>query len=308
MEPNSKRVLVTGGVGFIGSNLVDVLLDKEYEVSIIDDFSTGKRDNINPKATLYEISLHKATVDELADVLKNIDVVYHTAALARVQPSIKDPVHYNEVNVTSIVKLLTACVKANVRRVVYSASSSAYGNATQFPTPETHSTDSLSPYGLQKYIGELYCRMFSKVYNIDTVCLRYFNVYGERMNFEGAYKTVIGVFAEQKKNNKPLTITNDGKQKRDFTYVKDVVAANILAGESKETFIGEVFNIGNGDNISVNEVADLIGGEKVYNEKRLEPFETLADNTKAKTILDWETTGNLKEFINNKLWNLKELK
>ncbi len=150
--------------------------------------------------------------------------------------------------------------------------------------------------------------MFSKVYNIDTVCLRYFNVYGERMNFEGAYKTVIGVFAEQKKNNKPLTITNDGKQKRDFTYVKDVVAANILAGESKETFIGEVFNIGNGDNISVNEVADLIGGEKVYNEKRLEPFETLADNTKAKTILDWETTGNLKEFINNKLWNLKELK
>jgi UDP-glucose 4-epimerase len=308
MEPNSKRVLVTGGAGFIGSNLVDVLLDKEYEVSIIDDFSTGKRDNINPKATLYEISLHKATVDELADVLKNIDVVYHTAALARVQPSIKDPVHYNEVNVTSIVKLLTACVKANVRRVVYSASSSAYGNATQFPTPETHSTDSLSPYGLQKYIGELYCRMFSKVYNIDTVCLRYFNVYGERMNFEGAYKTVIGVFAEQKKNNKPLTITNDGKQKRDFTYVKDVVAANILAGESKETFIGEVFNIGNGDNISVNEVADLIGGEKVYNEKRLEPFETLADNTKAKTILDWETTGNLKEFINNKLWNLKELK
>jgi len=308
MEPNSKRVLVTGGAGFIGSNLVDVLLDKEYEVSIIDDFSTGKRDNINPKTTLYEISLHKATVDELADVLKNIDVVYHTAALARVQPSIKDPVHYNEVNVTSIVKLLTACVKANVRRVVYSASSSAYGNATQFPTPETHSTDSLSPYGLQKYIGELYCRMFSKVYNIDTVCLRYFNVYGERMNFEGAYKTVIGVFAEQKKNNKPLTITNDGKQKRDFTYVKDVVAANILAGESKETFIGEVFNIGNGDNISVNEVADLIGGEKVYNEKRLEPFETLADNTKAKTILDWETTGNLKEFINNKLWNLKELK
>jgi UDP-glucose 4-epimerase len=301
MEPNSKRVLVTGGAGFIGSNLVDALLDKGYEVSIIDDFSTGKRDNINPKATLYEISLHKATVDELADMLKNIDVIYHTAALARVQPSIKDPVHYNEVNVTSIVKLLTACVKANVRRVVYSASSSAYGNATQFPTPETHSTDSLSPYGLQKYIGELYCRMFSKVYNIDTVCLRYFNVYGERMNFEGAYKTVIGVFAEQKKNNKPLTITNDGKQKRDFTYVKDVVEANILAGESKETFIGEVFNIGNGDNISVNEVADLIGGEKVYNEKRLEPFETLADNTKAKTILGWKTTGNLKEFINNKL-------
>lgn len=308
MESNCKRVLVTGGAGFIGSNLVDTLLDKGYDVSIIDDFSTGKRDNINPKAKLYEIALHKATVDELAVILEGIEIVYHTAALARVQPSIKDPVRYNEANVTSVVNLLTACVKAKVKRVVYSASSSAYGNATQFPTPETHPTDSLSPYGLQKYIGELYCKMFSKVYGIDTVCLRYFNVYGERMNFEGAYKTVIGVFAEQKKNNKPLTITNDGNQKRDFTYVQDVVSANILAGESKEVFFGEVFNIGNGDNVSVNEVADMIGGEKVYGESRLEPFETLADNNKARTILGWKTTGNLKEFINNKLWNLKELK
>lgn len=301
MGANNKKVLVTGGAGFIGSNLVDTLLDKGYDVSIIDDFSTGKRDNVNPKATLYEVALHKATIDELSNILNRIEVVYHTAALARVQPSIKDPVRYNEANVTSTVNLLTACVAANVKRVVYSASSSAYGNASQFPTPETHPTDSLSPYGLQKYIGELYCKMFSKVYNIDTVCLRYFNVYGERMNFEGAYKTVIGVFAEQKKNNKPLTITNDGNQKRDFTYVKDVVSANILAGESKESFVGEVFNIGNGNNISVNEVADMIGGEKVYGESRLEPFETLADNTKAKTILGWETTGDLKEFINNKL-------
>jgi UDP-glucose 4-epimerase len=308
MESNSKRVLVTGGAGFIGSNLVDALINKGYNVSIIDDFSTGKRDNINSKATLYELPLHKATVDELFSILEGIEVVYHTAALARVQPSIKDPIRYNEANVNSIVNLLTACVKANVKRVVYSASSSAYGNATQFPTPETHSTDSLSPYGLQKYIGELYCKMFSKVYNIDTVCLRYFNVYGERMNFEGAYKTVIGVFAEQRKSNKPLTIANDGNQKRDFTYVGDVVEANILAGESKETFVGEVFNIGNGNNVSVNEVADMIGGEKVYSEYRLEPFETLADNNKAKTILGWKPTGNLKEFINNKLWNLKELK
>jgi len=302
------KVLVTGGAGFIGSNLVDVLLDKGYNVSIIDDFSTGKRSNVNPKASLFEFSLQTIDNDKLISILDGIEVVYHTAALARVQPSIKDPIRYNEANVTAIVNLLTACVRAKVKRVVYSASSSAYGDAKIFPTPETHPTDSLSPYGLQKYIGELYCKMFSKVYNIDTVCLRYFNVYGERMNFDGAYKTVIGVFAEQKKNNKPLTITNDGNQKRDFTYVKDVVAANILAGESKESFIGEVFNIGNGNNISVNEVADMIGGEKIYGENRLEPFETLADNTKAKTILGWETTGDLKEFINNKLWNLKELK
>lgn len=302
------KVLVTGGAGFIGSNLVDALLGKDHEVLIIDDLSTGKRENLNPAAKHYEVALHKASIEELTEILEGVQVVYHTAALARVQPSIQDPVRYNEANVTAIVHLLTACVRAGVERVVYSASSSAYGNATTFPTPETHSTDSLSPYGLQKYIGELYCRMYSKVYNIDTVCLRYFNIYGPRMNFEGAYKTVIGVFAEQKKNGKPLTIANDGNQRRDFTYVDDVVAANMLAGESNENFIGEVFNIGNGGNVSVNEVADLIGGEKSYGEKRLEPFETLADNSKARKILGWEPKGNLHRFIKEDLWNLKELK
>lgn len=302
------KTLVTGGAGFIGSNLVDALLLKGHEVLIIDDLSTGKRKNLNPQAKHYEVALHKASVEELAEILEGVQVVYHTAALARVQPSIQDPVRYNEANVTAIVHLLTACVRAGVKRVVYSASSSAYGNATIFPTPETHSTDSLSPYGLQKYIGELYCRMYSKVYGIDTVCLRYFNIYGPRMNFEGAYKTVIGVFAEQKKSGKPLTIANDGNQRRDFTYVDDVVAANMLAGESNENFIGEVFNIGNGGNVSVNEVADLIGGEKSYGEQRLEPFETLADNNKARKILGWEPKGNLRRFIKEDLWNLEELK
>lgn len=302
------KAVVTGGAGFIGSNIVDTLLDKGYEVSIIDDLSTGKRSNINPAATHYEVSLHKTSVEDLTKILKGVDLVFHTAALARVQPSIQDPVRYNEANVTAIVHLLTACVEAKVKRVVYSASSSAYGNAEVFPTPEDAPTDSLSPYGLQKYIGELYCKMFSKVYGIDTVCLRYFNIYGPRMNFEGAYKTVIGVFAEQKKNGQPLTITNDGKQKRDFTYVKDVIQANILAGESGERFVGEVFNIGNGANVSINQVADMIGGEKTYGENRLEPFETLADNSKAKKILGWSPKGNLSNFIENDLWNLDELK
>ena len=301
------KIAVTGGAGFIGSNLVDALLEKGHEVIVIDDLSTGKVSNLNPKATHYEVALHKTSVENLFRILKGVEVVYHTAALARVQPSIKDPVRYNEANVTAIVKLLTACVEAKVKRVVYSASSSAYGNAEVFPTPESAPTDSLSPYGLQKYIGELYCRMYSKVYGIDTVCLRYFNIYGPRMNFEGAYKTVIGVFAEQKKKGLPLTITNDGTQKRDFTYVKDVVAANILAGESKKHFIGEVFNIGNGGNVSINEVADMIGGEKVYGENRLEPYQTLADNSKARKVLGWSPKGNLKKFIENDLWSLKEL-
>jgi nucleoside-diphosphate-sugar epimerase len=302
------KILVTGGAGFIGSNLVDVLLKQGHDVLIIDDLSTGKQSNLNPLALHYKVALHEALVEDLVEILTNVEVVYHTAALARVQPSIQDPVRYNEANVTSIVKLLTACVSAGVRRIVYSASSSAYGNATIFPTPETHFTDSLSPYGLQKYIGELYCKMYSKVYGIDTVCLRYFNIYGPRMNFEGAYKTVIGVFAEQTKNGIPMTITNDGNQRRDFTYVKDVVSANILAGNSKETFVGDVFNIGNGGNVSINEVADMIGDEKVYGEIRLEPFETLADNNKAKAVLGWEPKGNLHRFIKEELWELDQLK
>lgn len=292
-----KKVLVTGGAGFIGSNLVDKLIELGCDVSIIDDLSTGKEENLNPAAKLYRVSLHTSSVEELTSILDGVEVVFHTAALARVQPSIQDPVKYNEVNTNSIVNLLTAAVKAKVRRIVYSASSSAYGDAKQFPTTEEHPTDSLSPYGLQKYIGELYCKMFSKVYDIDTVCLRYFNVYGPRMNFEGAYKTVIGVFIEQLKNNRPLTITNDGNQRRDFTYVGDVVNANILAATNQSKFIGEVFNIGKGSNYSINEVADMLGGEKVYGEIRLEPYQTLADNSKAQQILGWKPIGELEDYI-----------
>ena len=291
------KVVVTGGAGFIGSNLVDRLLELGHDVSIIDDLSTGKKENLNPNAKFYHKSLHTTPVDELASILESVDVVFHTAALARVQPSIQNPVKYNEVNTNSVVNLLAACVEAGVKRVVYSASSSAYGNASEFPTAETHETDSLSPYGLQKYIGELYCKMFSKVYGIDTVCLRYFNVYGPRMNFEGAYKTVIGVFFEQMRDGNPLTITNDGNQRRDFTHVNDVVDANILASTKDDKFVGEVFNVGKGSNYSINEVADMFGGEKVYGETRLEPFETLADNTKAREVLGWNPTGELEEYI-----------
>jgi UDP-glucose 4-epimerase len=146
---------------------------------------------------------------------------------------------------------------------------------------------------MQKLIGEQYCALFSKIYSLDTVCLRYFNVYGERMSLDGAYCLVTGIFARQMLNNEPLTITNDGEQKRDFTYVKDVVYANMLAANHIASLNGEVFNIGNGDNVSINEVADMFGGEKTYGEKRLEPFETLADNNKAHKILNWEPKGNL---------------
>ncbi len=294
-----KKATVTGGAGFIGSNLVDKLIQQGVEVTVIDNFSTGFRSNLNPQAKLYEGSIHNTPTSILANVLRDCDVVFHTAALARVQPSIKDPLKFNEVNVTGTLNLLKACVDAGVKRVVYSASSSAYGNTTTFPTPETSSTNPLSPYGLQKFIGEQYCKMFSEVYGLDTASLRYFNIYGERMSLEGAYKLAIPIFANQMLEGKPLTINNNGEQRRDFTYVGDAVDANILAATHQEPLNGEVFNIGNGKNYSINELADMMGGEKSYGNKVIEPFETLANNTKAKEILKWDPKGDLETWIQN---------
>ena len=289
------KALVTGGAGFIGSNLTDKLIESGHEVIVIDNLSTGNKNNINQKAEFIEKCLTTLEKDFL--VGRGIDVVFHLAALARVQPSIEDPITSNEHNITATLKLLYASHRAGVKRVVYSASSSCYGDAEIFPTPESHSLNPLSPYGLQKLVGEQYCKMFSEVYGLDTCSLRYFNVYGERMNLSGAYCLVMGIFAKQMLDGKPLSITNDGEQRRDFTYVGDVVDANILAATHTEQLTGDVFNIGNGNDYSVNEVADMLGGEKTYGEKRLEPFQTLADNSKVKMILGWQPKGDLPSWI-----------
>ena len=292
-----RKVVVTGGAGFIGSNLVDELINNGLEVIVIDNLSTGKKENLNTGATFFQHDLSCINIDDLVDIFESVDVVFHLAALARVQPSIEDPLPYHEANVTATLNILYASTKANVKRVVYSASSSCYGNATKVPQNEKDETNPLSPYGLQKYIGEQYCRMFTEVYKLDTVSLRYFNVYGERMSLSGAYCLVTGIFARQMQNNQSLTITNDGNQRRDFTYVGDVVSANMLASRYEKKLNGEVFNIGNGKNFSINEVAEMFGGQKMYGEKRLEPFETLADNRKAKNILKWSPKGNLRAWI-----------
>ncbi len=292
-----QKVVVTGGAGFIGSNLVDFLIEQGLHVIIIDNLSTGQVENINPEAEFIHTDLSEVSVTYLTEVMQDVDVVFHLAALARVQPSIEDPYTFNRVNVNSTLKVLMAANSAGVKRVVYSASSSAYGDAIEFPTPETHGTNPLSPYGLQKLIGEQYCKMFSEVYGLDTVSLRYFNVYGERMATEGAYCLVMGIFAKQMQNGQPLTITNDGEQRRDFTYVADVVQANWLAATHQTSLGGEVFNVGNGKNYSVNEVADMLGGEKTYGYPRIEPTQTLADNSKAKHILNWNPIGDLPTWI-----------
>lgn len=292
-----QKVVVTGGAGFIGSNMVDRLIHEGKEVIVLDNLSTGKLENVNSKATFYKIDLAEIEIDELVTLFKDVDVVFHFAALARVQPSIEDPLTFNNANVNSTLKVLMASHKAGVRRVVYSASSSAYGNTETLPTPESELTNPLSPYGLQKLIGEQYCKLFSEVYGLDTVSLRYFNVYGERMLLEGAYCLVMGIFAKQMLDGKPLTITNNGEQRRDFTYVQDVVEANWLAATYLDKLNGEVFNIGNGNNYSVNDVADMMGGQKTYGFPRIEPYETLADNTKARCILKWKPIGDLTNWI-----------
>jgi len=228
--------------------------------------------------------------------MKGVDTIFHLAALARVQPSIEEPIPYHNVNVNGTHNLLAAAVDARVNRVVFSSSSSVYGDA-KVPTSEEHKLNPISPYALHKLIGEQYCKLFSTLYDIDTVCLRYFNVYGDRMSLDGAYRLAIPIFATQIKEGIPCTINNDGEQKRDYTFVNDVVRANIMCAESLKEFNGEVYNIGNGDNTSVNELVDMMGGERSYGNKVTEPFETLASTAKIDLELEWKPKGNLKKWI-----------
>ena len=292
------KYLVTGGAGFIGSHIVDALLQDGHIVHVIDNFSTGKRENCNKNAHYHEYDLTDTkNIKKFVEVMNNVDTIFHTAALAHVQPSIEDPLRYELNNTIGTVNILQSAVAGNVKRFIYSASSSVYGNSTMLPLKESDEPNPISPYAAQKYYGEIYCKMSSEIYNIETVSLRYFNVYGERQNLEGAYANVIGVFIQQCINNKPMTINGDGKQKRDFIYVGDVVKANILASQSKKIGNGEIINIGSGISKSVNEIAALIGGNKIFVDPVKEPRESLADRSKAKKLLNWQPKVNIKEWI-----------
>jgi len=294
------RCIVTGGAGFIGSNLVDRLIDDGHKVIIIDNLSTGKKDNVNPKARFSQVDIGLPTATPYLKILmKDVDVVYHLAALARVQPSIEEPLEYHRANVDGTHNLLVAARDAGVKRFVFSSSSSVYGDVDEkdLPTSEQSELNPMSPYALHKLIGEQYCKLFSDLYDMETVCLRYFNVYGERQNTEGAYCLVMGVFAGQMLNGEPMTINGDGHQKRDFTYVGDVVDANIRCGTMDKDWNGDVFNIGASDNRSVNQVATLLGGKRIHRDAVLEPRVTKADNTKAKDVLGWKPTQDFNSWV-----------
>lgn len=290
-----KKAVVVGGAGFIGSNLTDALIERGFSVEVIDNLSGGKKENVNEKAKLHVVDI--CNLKDIEPIIKGADYVFHLAALPRVQFSIEYPKETHEANITGTLNVLLAAKNGGVKRVVYSASSSAYGDQTKMPLVEDMKPNPISPYALHKYVGELYAKLFYDVYQLPTVSLRYFNVYGPKLNPDGAYALVIGKFLKQRKNGEKLTITGDGKQTRDFTHVSDVVNANILAAESDKVGKGEVINIGAGNNHSVNELAELIGGEVEYIAPRLEPKNTLADNKKAKELLGWEPKIALKDGI-----------
>ena len=290
-----QKAIVTGGAGFIGSHLVDELIKQGVEVTILDNLSTGKKENINPKAEFIECDIFKDTYGDLIFLLNGADTVFHLAAKTTVQESIEKPSLYNNINVVGTLNLLEAAAAMKVKRFIFSSSSSVYGNA-KVPTSEDHPLNPISPYALNKLIGEQYCKLYSEIYNIDTVCLRYFNVYGDRMNNEG-YKLVFPIFKEQILNNKPLTINNNGEQRRDFIHVNDVVRANILVAKHSNNFNGDIYNVGNGKNYSINERADMFGGEKQYGNQVIEPFETLAETAKIDLDLNFQPKKDLRQWI-----------
>lgn len=275
------KAVVTGGAGFIGTHVSKGLSDAGYEVSVVDIKATGD-------------------IRDLADLTKRFagaEFVFHLAALPRVPYSIEHPEETHDTNLTGTLNVLLAAKEAGVKRVIYSASSSAYGDNPVLPLKETMPAHPISPYALQKYSGELYCRLFSEVYGLPTVSLRYFNVYGPGADPDGAYALVIAKFIKQRAAGKPMTITGDGTQTRDYTHVRDAIRANILAAASNKVGKGEVINIGAGKNVSVNKIAELIGGPTEFIAPRLEPHDTLADNSLAKNLLGWGPQMTLEEGI-----------
>jgi len=288
------RFLVTGGAGFIGSSLVDALVARGDAVVVLDNFSTGKRENLRESAG--RITVVEGSITDLATVRRAVagaDFVLHQAALASVQRSVDDPVTANEVNVQGTLNVLVAARDAGVRRLVYAASSSAYGDSETLPKHEAMPPRPLSPYALQKWMGEEYCRVFSELYGLDTVSLRYFNVFGPRQDPHSDYAAVIPIFVTRLLGGAPPTIYGDGEQSRDFTYVENVVSANLraCAGERKN---GAVVNIACGERYTLNQLVRmlgrLIGGEiePLYAEPRPgDVRHSMADIRRADEILGW---------------------
>jgi UDP-glucose 4-epimerase len=297
------KSLVTGGAGFIGSNLVDKLLDLGHEVVVIDNEYSDVHDQFywNDKAQNYKYDIRD--YENTRPLYNGVDFVFHIAAEARIQPAIENPIQAVSINSVGTCTVLQCAREAGVKRVMYSSTSSAYG-MNESPNVETQPDDCLNPYSVSKVNGEKLCKMYTSLYELPTICFRYFNVYGERQPLRGQYAPVIGIFLRQRSSAESLTIVGDGNQRRDFTHVSDVVMANILAATSSidSKFFGEVFNVGTGTNHSVNQIAGMISKNKVNLPPRPgESRVTLANNQKIRKVFGWKPTVKVEDWIQTQL-------
>ena len=297
------KSLVTGGAGFIGSNLVDRLLEMGHEVVVIDNEHSDAHDQFywNDKAQNYKYDIRD--YENTRPLYDGVDYVFHIAAEARIQPAIENPIEAVSINSVGTVTVLQCAREAGVRRVMYSSTSSGYG-MNESPNIETQPDDCLNPYSVSKVNGEKLCKMYTNLFGLPTVCFRYFNVYGERQPIRGQYAPVIGIFLRQRDAGEPLTIVGDGHQRRDFTHVSDVVNANIMAAISnvESEMFGQVYNVGTGTNHSVNQIARMISDNKINIPPRMgEARVTLANIQKTKKTFGWEPKVKLEDWIKNYL-------
>ena len=291
------RALVTGGAGFIGSHLVEQLLSRSYEVVVIDNLSTGRLENFDfDQSGLEFIEADISKPGKWQKRFGDVSMVFHLAALADIVPSITDPRDYFEANVNGTFNVVEASVAGQVKGFVYSASSSSYGFPIEMPTPETALPSPQYPYALTKHLGEEIVLHWAKVYGLPATCLRFFNVYGPRSRTSGTYGAVFGVFLAQKLAGKPFTVVGSGDQTRDFTYVTDVIEALLVAGQSGG--VGKVYNVGSGQTVSVNRIAELLGGSKVHIPKRPgEPDVTFADISLIRQELGWSPRISIEQGV-----------
>ena len=296
------KSLVTGGAGFIGSNLVDYLVKKRHKVVILDNFNTGRRSNLSQhkKKNVRIVKIDISSNKNLDKYFKGVKYVFHLAGLADIIPSIKNPDKYFKSNVVGTLNVVQAAKKANIKKLIYAASASCYGIPNKFPIKENAKINLKYPYAFTKWQAEELIMHWAKVYNFPAISFRFFNAYGPRSRTSGAYGAVFGVFLAQKLANKPLTIVGNGNQTRDFIHVNDLVNGIIKAALSKK--VGKIYNIGGGQEIKVNKIANLIGGKKIHIPKRPgEPNRSLADITKIKKDLDWKPKIKIEDGVKNLL-------
>ncbi len=304
-----KKFLITGGAGFIGSHLTEKLVKLGHKVIVIDNLSVGKFKNLKLiKNKIKFLNKDIRNYNAINKFFKNIDCVFHLAALADIVPSIDNPDEYYSTNVTGTFNILKACRKHKVPRLIYSASSSCYGIPKNYPTSENAEISPRYPYALTKRLGEELILHFGKVYNLNVTSLRFFNVYGPRARTSGTYGAVFGVFLAQKLANKPFTVVGDGKQKRDFTYVSDVIEA-IIKVQKLKNLNGEVFNIGSNTSVSINKIVKLLKGKTIKIPKRPgEPDITFAEIKRITKKTNWRPKVSIEKGISLLLENIEDWK